>query len=313
MLQFHNCPALLSLSPVTMRVPGHSSAFPRTSSSSSLPSLQLTLSSVKRGASGMNRIDIALIVLLILPLTVYLEFYASARVQPVELTDPALLKPFLPSLVSSRAVLFLSFVIPPIVHFIALRRAVPMLAFVSGLTQTNFLTLCATNTLKVIVGRPRPFFATLCKTYDPPQSTMCTGSTAHLIDDARRSFPSGHSSLTFSAGMFLALCFAKMVFSSYNSIGTVWSFSGSKMIPMLIVIAPLSVSTLVAASRLVDFHHHYSDVVAGSMLGSFFAIITFLSHFYPHIFAQTCGTDDLRDAAGTPLQADAVVDDQNFV
>ena len=104
-------------------------------------------------------------------------------------------------------------------------------------------TKCLTDVLKRMIGRPRPCAWALVD--------------AGRTDNAFRSFPSGHSSTVFCAMLFTTL--------------VLWSaFARGRrsLLRLAACCAPMGFAVLVAVSRLVEFHHHYDDVVAGALIGS---------------------------------------------
>ncbi|EGG16548.1 phosphoesterase [Cavenderia fasciculata] len=117
-----------------------------------------------------------------------------------------------------------------------------------GLFETFTMTLLFTDFLKVIAGRYRPDYLARVETND--QS---------LIRDGRMSFPSGHSSLSFASMTYLSfyLCGKLRVFRK----------EGAAMWKILIVMSPYAISSLVAVSRTVDYHHDFSDILAGTLIG----------------------------------------------
>lgn len=228
----------------------------------------------------------AILLLLLGAALVYIEFFGEPREQPIDLSDPAFRNPLLPDIVSTPEVLLLSFVAPPfgywVAHVVGQRprqqqatREV-LTSFTTGLFEANILTLLATNVVKILVGRPRPHFATVCKVYEPAGTTHCTGDAA-LVREARKSFPSGHSSLAFSAGVFLLLSLARYLGLAESQKSRPVSVA-PKLTTAVLVSLPVGVAGLVAVSRINDYHHHYSDVVAGALVGTFYAVLIFVAH-----------------------------------
>lgn len=131
--------------------------------------------------------------------------------------------------------------------------------FFLGVAESAGLTLLITTGLKLIVGRPRPFFRQICGEF-VPNTFKCTGDPA-AVADARKSFPSGHSSLSFAVFVYVALYMAtRMRLSSVET--------RFKSIKLTLIFVPVFIAALVAVSRVLDFHHNYSDIVAGSALGA---------------------------------------------
>lgn len=111
-----------------------------------------------------------------------------------------------------------------------------------------------------MAGRYRPFYAN-----DPDNV------------DARLSFPSGHASTSFSGMTFLSLyLFGKTrVFSEH---------SGATFPKLLGCISPFFVAAFISVSRTMDYHHNFSDILAGAVIG---VLSGFLGYFlyYPSLFA----------------------------
>ena len=95
------------------------------------------------------------------------------------------------------------------------------------------------------------------------EDLKCTGDPGTIIE-GRKSFPSGHSSFSFAAWGFVFFYIAGKLgtFHCSRPIST-WRL----LLPLIFLLVPLSI----ALSRTSDYHHHWQDVLAGSVLG--FAII----------------------------------------
>ena len=137
--------------------------------------------------------------------------------------------------------------------------------------------------LKAYVGRLRPNFYSLCQ-FDS-SSLECTASLNHCLE-SRQSFPSGHSSFSFTGmGVLTLFLLGRYVGSTSRSggtsttatgggIGGIGNRNGTRTSQKSIVIGsliPLLYATFVASSRLVDNWHHPSDILAGSLIGLFYA------------------------------------------
>lgn len=139
----------------------------------------------------------------------------------------------------------------------------------------------ATNTIKSYVGYLRPVFYEKCEPDADFQE--CTGEDSL---DARLSFPSGHSSLSFS-GMTLLTCYLLARFGVYSGSAVLQqSPDGTVLMEYrkpekikkafsILCLAPMAVACFVAASRVHDNMHFPADVLAGSMLG---AVIAWFTH-----------------------------------
>lgn len=147
-----------------------------------------------------------------------------------------------------------------------------------GLVLSLSLTGAFTQAIKITVGRPRPDIIDRCKpnagTVDPvfglSTAAICNQSDRHILNDGFRSFPSGHSSLSFAGLTFLSLYIAgKMhLFDTRGYTHKAW-----------IAFLPLLGAALVAISRTMDYRHHWQDVIAGSLLGFTIANFAYRQYF----------------------------------
>jgi len=145
------------------------------------------------------------------------------------------------------------------------------------------LTGVITNILKITVGRPRPDYFNRC--YGPGYMMItdatkpCSGDPVR-VQDGRKSFPSGHSSLSFCALGFIAVFLASQLKAFVTKgKGSSWR--------MLLTLIPLLAATLVGVSRTCDYHHHWQDVVVGSILG--FSIMYFVyRQYFPPLTSPNC-------------------------
>jgi diacylglycerol diphosphate phosphatase/phosphatidate phosphatase len=135
------------------------------------------------------------------------------------------------------------------------------------------LTLLLTDAIKVYVGYLRPIFFDLCIPDDKYQT--CTSGDD---DDARQSFPSGHSSLSFCGlGLFSFYLEERFGVSKLRQHSIVapsesdhrphQTTVGLTRIFSIISMLPLLLAGYIATSRIVDNHHFPVDVVGGSILG----------------------------------------------
>ena len=161
--------------------------------------------------------------------------------------------------------------------------------------QAFGVALAATNVLKNAVARQRPsFFAMVnyagyADAIPTPQSSSQwatyfskTSSTDHesnyfgslvkvgsnvpqrIIDDAQRSFPSGHSSLSFAGLTWLA---GFIRYSFKVKAGDFFSVRAAMSC------LPLILAAYIAVSRVRDRKHNVDDVSIGSMIGALGAIL----------------------------------------
>jgi len=131
-----------------------------------------------------------------------------------------------------------------------------------------------TQVIKSYVGRLRPNFYHLCE-FDITK-LQCT-ATQDIINEARSSFPSGHSSLSFSGMGCLVWLLLGRSQKSNNKTQIVMAF------------LPWTYACFVACSRIVDKWHHPSDVLAGSLIGIFASTLSY-HLWYPNLYSQHAGT-----------------------
>lgn len=225
----------------------------------------------------------------VVPSAIHVFIRPYAR--PIDLKDSAYTKPLLPDLVPSFPVLIASYAIPLTtvwgMEMLLLHRrsrvqhkpVLPLAELVLALFEANGLTVLITDILKSAAGRPRPHFAAVCGSYlaSPPAAAFTCSGVPQAVDEARRSFPSGHSSLSMSAAVFTA-CYLAVVLRHGSGGGG--AGGGRWRVWMgLIVAAPLLLAAAVAVSRTVDYHHHWSDIVAGATLGGGLSMALWAARF----------------------------------
>lgn len=225
------------------------------------------------------------LLLILLGFLAYTEFGVSGRRQYI--TDrvlEAVQYPRESDTVPSWAVPVYSLLGPPVVicaHGSVLDVTVGMrhTAVLASLFSTAASAL-STNVFKVTVGRPRPDFFYRCwpdgvaKFTDLGTNGLRTpdcSPNSHDVEDGYKSFPSGHTSWSFGAFMFLSLYLYHFIRPS----------GATDSLDIFVAIIPLMVAAWVGMTRIIDNKHNASDVVAGGLLGSMIALVVFYTHF-PH-------------------------------
>lgn len=189
-----------------------------------------------------------------------------------------------------------------------------------------------TDVFKNLAGRLRPDFLARCGPAGEGEAAAaewgaalgtptCVAPTvdAAQLDDGHRSFPSGHSSTVFALAVY-SVAYCAWAFgprtraedvarrrAAPRSFGKSLYATLAGAVSLVWVVLQLSFAWGTAVSRVIDFRHHPSDVVAGALLGTTFAILyafrgiarieIMLADFAPEPAAQ--------DACAGAAQADA--------
>lgn len=201
------------------------------------------------------------------------------------------------------------------------------------LLQARICALCTgvglsegiTQLCKLFIQRRRPNFYQLCGWDDA--SRTCTASLDR-IHEAHFSFPSGHSSLSASSmTVVMWICGAMVLGTTALStvttnaatassvasarrgtrrptIGSLFRPSALERLQfqmLAVVVLPMSWTIFVGASRIRDYWHHPSDVVAGLLLGFVCGTIAYHLWFPPWWWGYCTSTTGMTP--GTPLPA----------
>jgi len=140
-----------------------------------------------------------------------------------------------------------------------------------------------TAACKKYVGRLRPNFFNMCAF--SKETFECSADEA-LILQSRKSFPSGHSSLSFCTYTVLSLyLLGKIGLFSYNAR---YQYSMSVTSPLLrkrayalLSISVMVVPAIISMTRIRDQWHFPSDVIAGALVGVASASFCYSLHYGP--------------------------------
>jgi len=240
----------------------------------------------------MDWIFIIILSLAIIPLSIIKPFERQFR-----LDDDTISHPYKKDETFSTPVLVFCGVGLPVILIICYHAYVRDLSYslhqsIMGFCVSLSLAMFVTTLIKVSVGRFRPDFLSRCNVnitkveqiyntykisseidfgprtlYD---TSICSNTDTHVLNEGRRSFPSGHSAFAFSSLFYLSLYIA----------GKIHLYDGNYIFwKLLMVVAPNLVALFIALTRIMDYRHHWQDVVIGSFIGIFFAALSYFYYF----------------------------------
>ncbi|XP_044745892.1 putative phosphatidate phosphatase isoform X1 [Coccinella septempunctata] len=147
--------------------------------------------------------------------------------------------------------------------------------FAFGMACSHLMT----DIMKYTVGRLRPHFYTVCQpsidctsdflNHNHTYHTVftCTNElyrhNKHIMKELRLSFPSGHSSFSMFTMTYFAIYLHKRM-----------TWDGSKLLRHTLQYLAVLAAIFTGMTRISDYKHHWSDVLAGLSLGCAVAVIT---------------------------------------
>ncbi|CAL1203151.1 unnamed protein product [Candida parapsilosis] len=138
------------------------------------------------------------------------------------------------------------------------------------------------------IARPRPDFLARCGAQieghinELVDLSVCSAPLGEsLLLDGLRSTPSGHSSISFVAFLYLTLWLLGQ-FKLFNS-------TPQYMYKYILSFMPLLLATYIALSRVQDYRHHFIDIILGSILGCTIAVMVYF-HYWNNLQSDTCDT-----------------------
>ncbi|CAF0726503.1 unnamed protein product [Didymodactylos carnosus] len=163
--------------------------------------------------------------------------------------------------------------------------------FIFGALSTTIIT----DILKIMSGRLRPYFLTLCN----PDQKSCNGmgltdadfvclskNMTAVMREARLSFPSLHASLSMYSAIFLAIYLHRGV-----------TIERVRIVKPFLILSLITLSIVCGVVRLASNHNHWEDVFVGFALGSIIAIYlvrTIRQNIKPDIGAPVRAYDDYQ-------------------
>ncbi|EPY49358.1 phosphatidic acid phosphatase [Schizosaccharomyces cryophilus OY26] len=160
-------------------------------------------------------------------------------------------------------------------------RKSPLLFWKSltGLLYSTMVCGLIVTIIKNTVGRPRPDFLSRCNPLSSSPKTgwvdlqVCTTPwKSSTLQDGLRSFPSGHTSFSFSGLGYLSLCIASQL-RMFRKKTSSWA--------IVMFFLPLTLACWIGISRNEDYRHHQEDILVGGLLGMTIAYICYRQIFPP--------------------------------
>lgn len=235
-----------------------------------------------------------IIVIIVIGIAFFLvNFYVKPSERGFYCNDNDILYPLLPDIVPAYAVGL--FAILGTIVFIVLVEFLNVERFGDDKNRKHFITsvyhgislfalglsitMLLTEIGKRWIGRLRPHFISVCNPdfkdinctlpfnsftqvlkYIDTSGSFCRGDSS-LITEARLSFPSGHSSTSFYAMVFLIIYIQARV-----------TTLKLRFVKVFVQLIAFSAAYLTSISRVKDYHHRGSDVIGGAVLGALIAV-----------------------------------------
>lgn len=145
-----------------------------------------------------------------------------------------------------------------------------------------------TNMAKLSVGRLRPNFLSVCNiTYASINCTpgsyialpTCKQPNERLVEEARKSFFSGHASFAMYTMLYLAFYLQAR-----------FSWRGARLLRPLIQFLLVMIAIYTGLSRISDYRHHPTDVLTGFIQGG---LTAYWVAFYISSMFKPCARPDL--------------------
>ncbi|XP_076112969.1 phospholipid phosphatase 3-like isoform X1 [Mytilus galloprovincialis] len=239
--------------------------------------------------------------------------------------DESLMHPHKPDTVPTWVVCFIGMCVPIItiiitegIHLSVFKRdcssALKNKPYIKTLYRgiSAFLFGCAvtqltTDIAKYSLGRLRPHYLSLCK---PAILSNCSTKTGYIethdctstdtdaLQEARLSFPSGHTSFAFFCMLYLVV---------YLQIKFKWRKCW--LVRPFLQLVAFFLAYYTALTRISDYMHHWSDVLGGAILGIIVCFFTiYLISDLPKVCEKTAA---FTTSSGLPLYKSTRNDDHS--
>ncbi|CAM9975419.1 unnamed protein product [Discosporangium mesarthrocarpum] len=139
-----------------------------------------------------------------------------------------------------------------------------------GLGVSVILGAGVSNTIKLLVGRPRPNYAALKALSDGTAGSAFLRSQS-FMDDQVRSFPSGHSSKSMAGTAMVPF----LVWGQLCTLGQGFPRWARTALVVLSLLVP-TVSLWVGVTRVTGYWHFQDDVATGWLIGGTSAAISYI-------------------------------------
>jgi len=193
-----------------------------------------------------------------------ISFWVNPFQRYLPTNDPSVLFPKENDIVSVPVLMILSIVVPALVIMLAQifwKNAHDCHHGLLALFVAIALTNAVTAVLKTAAGRYRPnWLSTYMESGDP--------------NEGRYSFPSGHSSNAFAGLVFLVL----YLMGKFQVFHERHQFNFFKALPILSI---LCLPFFISISRTIDYHHNFSDVIGGALIGTGFSFFAYFLYYPP--------------------------------
>ncbi len=161
-------------------------------------------------------------------------------------------------------------VIPPLLY--------QVLKYIAQFFFGLLIVMTTFDICKNVIGRLRPHFFSICQPnfgelnctnglqHMYIEEYECMGDNAHRIEEAHRSFPSGHATISVYCMLFLTLY-----------IQSRWKWGDTAFLRPLVQFIALMLALYTCLSRVSDYKHHWTDVFSGAVLGGAVAVLVYYS------------------------------------
>ena len=150
-----------------------------------------------------------------------------------------------------------------------------------GLCAAIGLTWVVTCGMKNVVGGIRPDFVDRCwpdgatRAWKSAGVPECSGDY-DSVQEGRRSFPSGHTSMSFAGFVYCSLYLAAWLRVGRDDHRDAGRASWHGTWKLAVVVAPIVAATFIGLTRIRDYWHHWEDVTVGALLGTAFAVLAWI-------------------------------------